>query len=123
MSAAVTIDDSILGTVRKMVVGREDDTTFDTDLVIHINTVFDVLYQVGIGTEDPFFIIDDSAIWSDFIDGTLFRSVLSFMVLRVKMLFDPPQSSFVLSSMKEQSEELLVRMTYETTIAEMEGRL
>lgn len=123
MSTAVTIDDSILGTVRKMVVGREDDTTFDTDLVIHINTVFDVLYQVGIGTEDPFFITDDSTAWSDFIDGTLFRSVLSFMVLRVKMLFDPPQSSFVLSSMKEQSEELLVRMTYETTMAEMEGKL
>ena len=123
MSSSVTIDDSILGTVRKMVVGREDDTTFDTDLVIHINTVFDVLYQVGIGTEDPFFITDDSTVWSDFIDGTLFRSVLSFMVLRVKMLFDPPQSSFVLSSMKEQSEELLVRMTYETTMAEMEGKL
>jgi hypothetical protein len=81
--------DSILTSVKKMLGITEEYTHFDADIVMHINSVFADLAQMGVGPSSGFTIWDSSAIWDDFIlDSMLLQSVKSYMYLRVKILFD-----------------------------------
>lgn len=101
--------DSILGSVKKLV-GSDD--YFDTDLIIHINTIFSKLFQMGVGPAEGFSIEDDTSEWSEFTeDDVLLNMVQSYMVLQVKLLFDiSTASSYLIETMKEQSAELEWRM-------------
>jgi hypothetical protein len=81
--------DSILTSVKKMLGITEEYTHFDADIIMHINSVFADLAQMGVGPSSGFTIWDSSAIWDDFIlDSMLLQSVKSYMYLRVKILFD-----------------------------------
>lgn len=92
--------DSILTSIKKLLGITEEDEHFDADLIIHINSVFATLTQLGVGPTEGFSIKDDSAIWADFLsDSRTIESVKSYMYLRVKLLFDPPLTSAVLESM------------------------
>lgn len=103
--------DSILTSVKKLLGISEEYTAFDTDIVIHINSVFTILAQLGVGPEKGFSIVDDSAVWSDFIpEGELMEAVKSYIGLKVKLLFDPPSSSSAMQS-------------YTNLISELEWRL
>lgn len=95
--------DSILRTIRKLVGGGAEHEHFDTDLIMHINSVFMDLAQIGVGPPEGFTIEDDTSMWTDFLpDNANFEAVKSYMALRVKLLFDPPTSSAVLESMKRE---------------------
>ena len=59
--------DSILESIKKLLGIAEEDTDFDTDIVIHINSVLMILNQLGIGPSDGFWIKDNSAVWKDFV--------------------------------------------------------
>jgi hypothetical protein len=84
---------SILNSVKKVLGLDEDDTGFDTDILIHINSMFMVLNQLGIGPENGFAIEDDSAMWADFIGvDPILNAVKTYVWLRVRMLFDPPST-------------------------------
>ena len=101
---------SILDSVKKAL-GLVEYEFFDPDLIMHINSVFADLNQIGVGPEKGFRIEDATAQWSDFInDDVLLNNVKSYMVLRVKLLFDPPSNSFVLTSYEKQIHELTYRM-------------
>lgn len=95
--------DSILNSIKKLLGIEADYTAFDTDLVIHINSVFTILYQLGVGSDPstPFHITDASSKWSDFIDDGKVELVKSYMYMKVKLMFDPPQNSALLTAMKE----------------------
>lgn len=99
--------DSILDSVKKLVGIVVEDTSFDTDLIIHINSVFTVLHQLGVGPSSGFSITNKDAKWTpDYLSvGSNIEVVKSYMVLRVKNLFDPPSSSFVMDAFKEQVAE------------------
>lgn len=104
--------ESILKSIKQLVGVNEDDTSFDMDIMIHINSVFSDLNQLGVGPETTFSIMDDSTIWSEFTDDdALFNNVKTYMYLRVKLIFDPPTSSFVLSALERQVKELEWRFT------------
>lgn len=82
--------DSILTSIKKALGITEEYTHFDDALIMHINSVFADLAQMGVGPAKGFSIWDSSAIWDDFIyDSLLLQSVKSYMNLRVKILFDP----------------------------------
>lgn len=82
--------DSILTSIKKLLGITEEYTHFDTDIIMHINSVFADLTQMGVGPSKGFTIWDSSAIWDDFVsDSLLLQSVKSYMYLRVKLLFDP----------------------------------
>lgn len=99
--------DSILTSVKKLLGIAEEHTSFDTDIIMHINTVFGILNQLGVGPETGFTIEDDSAIWGDFIsDAATLQSVKSYMYLKVRLMFDPPTSSVVMESMNRMISEL-----------------
>lgn len=107
--AETVLDDSILKTIRKMVGPSEDYYYFDPDLIVHINTVFSILNQIGLGSDtDTFKITGDAETWSDFLgeDHARLEMVKSYMYFKIKIMFDPPQSSFVLDSYKKIADEL-----------------
>lgn len=99
------MSESILTSIKKLLGLMEEDQSFDQDLIIHINTVFFTLNQLGVGPDEPFRITDASATWSDFDESGDIDAIKSYIYLRVKMLFDPPTNSALLTAMKESATE------------------
>lgn len=103
--------ESILTSVKKVLGISEDYTQFDADIVMHINSVFLNLTQLGVGPENGFFIEDYTTEWSDFVsDNIQLQAVKSYMYLKVKLLFDPPLSSAVIESTNRMIAELEWRL-------------
>ena len=99
--------DSILISVKKIIGISEEDESFDTDLIMHINSVLMILNQLGVGPEDGFSITDKSAVWTDVIgDNKLIEATKTFVGLKVRLIFDPPTSSAVLDSINKTISEL-----------------
>lgn len=81
--------DSILTSIKKLLGITAEYEHFDDDIIMHINSVFGDLAQLGVGPSEGFTIMDEEAIWSDFTeDNALIQAVKSYMYLRVKILFD-----------------------------------
>lgn len=102
---------SILNDVKKTL-GLEDDyLAFDTDILMHINSVFSTINQLGIGPDAGFMIEDDTPTWDDLLDDDLrLNSVKSYVYLRVRLLFDPPATSYLIEAMRKQVEEFEWRL-------------
>lgn len=108
---APSFDDSILLTIKKMLGMEMDYCAFDTDIIVFINSAMMTLQQLGVGPERGFVVTGLNEMWSDFIPSdTMLEGVKSYIFLCVKMVFDPPTSSFVMESMKAQKEELEWRL-------------
>ena len=81
---------------------------------MHINSVFMILNQLGVGPSDGFSITDKTAVWSDFIsDNKNLEAVKSYMYMKVRLLFDPPLSSAVMECMNRMISELEWRLNSE----------
>lgn len=103
--------ESILTSVKKLLGIAEEYTHFDNDLIMHINTVFLNLTQLGVGPEEGFMIEDKNSDWSEFIDDSFqLQAVKSYMYLKVKLLFDPPLSTAVIESTNRMIGELEWRL-------------
>lgn len=97
---------SILTSVKKNLGIAAEYEVFDPDILLYINGVFSTLNQLGVGPEDGFVIEDDSATWDDFLgDDPRLNHVRTYMTLRVRILFDPPQTSYAQEAIKEQIKE------------------
>ncbi len=106
------METSILIGTKKILGLAEDYTAFDHDVTTHINAAFSTLTQLGVGPAAGFMIEDETAVWNDFVDDTdfQFNSVKTYVYLRVRMLFDPPATSFVIAALNEQIKELEWRL-------------
>lgn len=105
---------SILTSTKKTLGIAEDYTAFDEDIIMHINTVFSTLNQLGLGPAEGFAISDKTAVWADFIGTDLrLNNVKSYMYMRVRLMFDPPSTSYLIASMERQVEQLEWRMNTE----------
>lgn len=102
--------DSILDTTKKLLGFESDYTAFDLDIITHINSVFFTLQDLGVGPEEGFTILDKTANWTDFIGTDQINAVKSYMFMRVRLMFDPPTTSFHLESLKKQAEEMEWRL-------------
>lgn len=102
--------DSILTSVKKMLGIAEDYEHFDTDIIMHINTVFSILLQLGVGPTSGFSITDSSAVWTDFITDSRLEMVKTYVYMKVRLMFDPPQSSALIESINNQIKELEWRL-------------
>lgn len=101
------MDESILTSVKELLGIADEITDFDMDIVIHINTVFGILNQLGVGPAEGFSITDKTSKWSDFIgDAKNLETVKSYVGLKVRLLFDPPTSSAVTESINRLVSEL-----------------
>ena len=103
--------ESILTSIKKLLGITEEYDQFDPDIIMHINSVFMVLTQLGVGPSEGFSIEDDTSVWSDFIqDVKKLESVKTYIYLKVKLAFDPPLSSAVIESMNRLINELEWRL-------------
>ena len=103
--------DSILDSIKKMLGIIPEYDIFDEDIIMHINSVFFVLQQLGVGPEDGFKISGDSDTWGDFMPDDLnVESIKSYIYLKVRLLFDPPLNSAVIESINRQISELEWRL-------------
>lgn len=111
IKGGMRMNDSILTSIKKLLGITEEYEHFDQDIIIHINSVFMILNQLGVGPSNGFSITDKTAVWSDFIsEGTNLESVKSYIYLKVRLLFDPPTTSAVMESMNRMISELEFRL-------------
>jgi hypothetical protein len=107
------MEQSILNSTKKILGIAADYTVFDLDIITHINTAFSTLTQLGVGPADGFMIEDDSAQWTDFDpvdDDRQYNAVKSYIYLRVRLLFDPPTTSYLITALEKQVQELEWRL-------------
>jgi len=98
--------ENILDSIKKLLGIDEADLNFDQELIMHINSVFMVLNQLGVGPVGGFKISSNEEVWTDFVGTRLdLESVKSYIYLKVRLLFDPPQNSFLVGSIEKQIEE------------------
>ena len=99
--------ESILTSIKKLLGIAEEYTHFDADLIMHINSVFSILTQIGVGPAEGFSIKDESSVWGDFVpENSKWELIKSYTYMKVKLLFDPPLSSSVIESMNRIISEL-----------------
>lgn len=118
-----TLSNSILVSLKQTLWPEVQEGTnmpFDAELIMHINSIFADINQLGIGPETPYQITGESETWTDFFsDIAQANNVKSYMYLRLRLLFDPPQNSFLVQSYEKQIKEIEWRLTVRSN--EMEG--
>ena len=105
------MNESILTSIKKLLGITEECTNFDTDIVIHINSIFMTLHQLGVGPKEGFRIEDDLTTWDEYVteDDNL-DAVKTYIYLKVKILFDPPLGAAVMEATKQMIQELEWRL-------------
>lgn len=103
--------DSILESVKKMLGIESDYEHFDPDIVMHINSVFLILNQLGVGPEKPYAITSADETWNDFfLESDVINLVKSYMYLKVRLIFDPPTTGVLHEAMERQVQEFEWRL-------------
>ena len=101
------VEKSILKDIKKAIGVAPDYPEFDHDIILFVNAVVSTLNQLGLGPDEGFRIEDDTREWDDFLEGDKrLNNVKSYLVLRTRLLFDPPSTSFAITAMREQITEL-----------------
>lgn len=106
--------ESILTSIKKMLGYEEDDTGYDDEIIMHINSVLMDLQQLGVGPSGGFEIEDDTALWEDFItDMKKFSGVKTYIFMRVKLIFDSAtMSSALIESYNKQCDRFEWRLNH-----------
>ena len=117
MANGTVLEEKILSSIKKLLGLNDGVTVFDTDIVIHINTVFANLTQMGVGPQNDegknigFKISTGNEVWGDFTSNDiLIENVKTYVYIKVKMVFDPPTSSALIDSYNAQAKELEWRL-------------
>ena len=83
------MEDSILLSVKKVLLIADEDTGFDDQIIIYVNSVFDILTQLGVGPKEGYAISGNTEVWSDYLqDNKLLNMVKSYVPMKVKLMFD-----------------------------------
>lgn len=99
--------ESILDSVKKDLNISLDDNFFDPELIMHINTVFSILTQLGVGPKSGFSISDNTAVWTDYLGESNFTNIVkSYLSKKVKVLFDPPSTGPLSEALNKTISEL-----------------
>lgn len=97
---------SILDSVKQVLGVEVDDTDFDLDIAMHINSVFATLHQLGAGPATGYAIENSEQEWTEFLGPSpKLNMVKSYVYIKVQMLFDPPSTSYALDAKKAMATE------------------
>lgn len=100
------MESSILTSTKKILGISEDLDVFDLDILTHINSTFSHLHQLGVGPVNIYSIEDADPKWTDLdVPPNQLHLVRTYMYLKVRMLFDPPTTSFLLDALRKVIEE------------------
>lgn len=98
--------DSILISIKQLIGITDEYVAYDPEIIMHINSVFKILKRLGVGPADGFRIKDDSEVWDDFVAPEQnLEDVKTYIGMKVKLLFDPPDSAAHLTALKESIAE------------------
>lgn len=118
----MAMEPSILNSVKKVLGLDADYDAFDQDVIMHINSAFFTLQQLGVGPAEGFAIDDSDDIWTDFVGAgvtmTAMNAVKSYIYLRVRLLFDPPGTPHHIKAAQEQITELEHRLLTERELTQ-----
>lgn len=93
--------ESILTSIKLLLGITEEYTHYDNQIIMHINSVFQILRRLGVGPAEGFRIEDDSATWNDFIPDENYEDLKTYVYLKVQLIFNPPDSSAHMESIKQ----------------------
>jgi len=106
------MEQSILISTKKVLGLDQSFLAYDLDIVTHINLAFSTLDQLGVGPDGGFAIEDETAKWGDLGLPTKYLSMIkTYVLLKARMLFDPPTSGFLMEATKDQIKELEGRLS------------
>lgn len=110
--------ESILDLVKKSVGIDPSYTEFDPDIIMHINSVFMILRQMGVGPKEGYRIEDNKDLWEDFLpfDDPNHDGVKTYIGAKVRMAFDPPTSSSLMEALKQVISEFEWRLNFEAEL-------
>lgn len=101
------VTNSILHDIKQMLGQEWDDTTYDLDIKILINSVFFNLNQINVGPPEGYTIDDENNLWPEFIgDSKNLEAVKTYIYIRVRLTFDPPTNGFLVTSLEKQADKL-----------------
>jgi hypothetical protein len=109
--------ESILNSVKKKLGMTPEYTAFDEDIVLSVNSALSTLTQIGVGPAEGFRITGAAEEWAAFLGSDpAFEGVKDYVFLKVRMVFDPPTTSYMITAMEKQIAELEWRINvyYET---------
>lgn len=100
------LEENILASIKKLLGFEEDYTAFDADIMMHINSAFMSLHQLGVGPAAGYALSSGLETWVEFF-GTHndLHGVKTYIYLKVRLVFDPPSTSFVLEAIKAMINE------------------
>lgn len=105
------MEQSILTSTKKVLGISADYTAFDLDIITHINAAFSTLTQLGVGPADGFMVEDVDAEWYDYTEDDIqLNTIKAYVFLKVRQLFDPPTTSYLIASMEKQIQEFEWRL-------------
>ena len=99
------INGSILDSIKKNIGIVPEYTAFDDQIILDINAAFSTLHQLGFGPDEGFEITGIDEFWSDIIEDPRFNFVKSYVCMKVRVMFDPPTSSYALDALNKQIAE------------------
>lgn len=100
---------TILEDVRKVIGGGLIDHYFDEQICMHINTEIFTLDQLGVVINHV--VVNDETKWTEVIpDIKEFEAIKTWLGLKVRLIFDPPTSSYVMESITSNLNELEFRI-------------
>lgn len=104
--------DSILDSIKKNLGIDSSLEYFDPDIALYVNSALGTLYQLGVIPDEGFEVITSNQKWSDLsIDNiAILSGIKNYVYLKTRLLLDPPSTSFGISALKEQAEELEWRL-------------
>lgn len=110
-STTADVTNSILKTVKSALGVGTDYAPFDAELIVHINSVFSTLHQLGVGPTSPYMIFGETNQWSEFmLDNDAIQSVKTYVYAKVRLIFDPPTTSFGINAFENMCKELEWRL-------------
>lgn len=107
----MAMEESILDSVKKNLGIPSEHDEFDIDIITHINSTLFTLNQLGIGPEEGFMIEDNSTLWAEFIGVDInLNAVRSYIYTKVRLIFDPPATSFAIQALERIAQEFEWRL-------------
>lgn len=105
------MNDSILTNIKEMLGILDSDTSFDRELISHINAAISTLTDIAIGPADGYVIEDKSNSWNELSNSIdIVTAAKQYIYSYVKLLFDPPANSFVCDALSKNKDELYWRL-------------
>lgn len=110
--------ESILTSIKKMLGIPEEYDAYDADIIMHINSVFTILKQMGVGPSEGFYIEDSTSTWQEYVDNPIeCNAVKTYMYAKVRLIFDPPQNSAHIECLKQTVSEFEWRLNFDAELS------